>query len=198
MCWNRIGLRIGLAECKPTPPPSALDIIAKQQKAKVEKHVIDVGDMEVSLRLQLRLIPEMIPQNVTEDFLKDNDILRLDTVSIHSPAPNKLLAKCTLEPVRPVSAAAAVRVTILRDNVELAKFGYVIETSGLQEALQHEVDVLSDLSSLPESLLVMAQAEIILLPDGMDTALLDPLTVTAAPENLGSLLSNPMRINIVK
>ncbi|MCK5642982.1 MAG: hypothetical protein KAJ19_19400, partial [Gammaproteobacteria bacterium] len=57
------------------------------------------------------------------------------------------------------------------------------------------IDLLADLEELPTTMLVIAEAEALLMPAGTDAAKLDPRTAETDESNTATLFSNPIRVN---
>jgi hypothetical protein len=88
-----------------------------------------------------------------------------------------------------------VRTKVFRDNTKIDEFAVVLGADAMSKPFVQSLDVLSGLPAAPASLLVHAQADVILMPAGTDPATVDPKTAAAAADTTGAVLSNPMRIN---
>ena len=63
-----------------------------------------------------------------------------------------------------------------------------------EEIANANIDVLGDLQEVPETMLVVVEAQAMLLPEETDVRALDPANTTAPPADTTKLLSNPVRI----
>jgi hypothetical protein len=194
-------LTVLVAACNPAPKSesrSAGDWMPNSSDAPVVKEAFGVGDVEAALRIDAEIGERSKGPSVKEDKTTDmRHRLVMTTVDVTPPAPKELwvsfrLISSTAFKERPV----AVRAKLFRDGAEIGTFDAVLGADATKQPVEKTVDVLAGLSAAPATMLVHAQAEVILLPAGTDPAAVDAKTASGAPDTTGAVLSNPVRINI--
>ncbi len=187
--------------CNPTPPRRELDPKDSWKEngatAPLAKEAFGVGDVEAALRLDGRISDKSKAPNVNEDATIDKrERLVMTAVNVTPPAPKELWVTFKLWSNIPFpEGPAAIRVKILRDKTEIGSFSAVMGKEANKNPVEQEIDVLSGLASAPATMLISAQAEVILLPSETDPSTVDPKAATGSPETTGNVLGNPMRID---
>lgn len=133
--------------------------------------------------------------------------LNISTINVSSPLP-QLWLRVRIDPgigFNYVKRPVFVRGSIIRENQTIDTFETIvgrnssrtetIEVSALKP-LEFKVDVLQGLTPLPDTLLVHAQAELTLLPEGVDESTVNAAQINATPDTQTTVISNPVRINI--
>ena len=157
---------------------------------------LDVGDAEAALALLLT-VPEPVPANVAVDELRDaRGGLDMVTANVTPPHPAKLDVALTLNSTRGFAdRPLVVRVSVLRDGQPIESQTVAMAGDAQKNPFSYTFDAMKGLTAAPASMLLHAQAQIIMLPAGTDVAAIDPANVTGSPETTGSKVSNPLRIN---
>lgn len=195
------GLVLMASACNPAPkrdaePPGSWMPSSSDPKPAV-KEAFGVGDAEAALHIEAVIAERSKGPNVKTDVAIDmRQRPTMATADIAPPAPKELWVTFTLKSLQPFAERpAAVRIKILRENDVIGSFDAVMGADATKKPAEYSLDVLAGLSAAPATMLVHAQAEVILLPAGTDIATTDPAKVTGTPTTTGTLLSNPVRIN---
>ena len=169
--------------------------VTPSAKATPEKPP-DVGDAEAALRLTLT-VAKPVPANVGVEELRDmRGDLNMLTVNVAPPHPQKLDVELTLKSSKGFAEQPlVVRVSVLRDGQAIESQTLTVAGDTPKNPFSYTFDAMKGLTAAPASMLLYAQAEIIMLPAGTDVAAIDPATVTGTPDTTGSKVSNPLRIN---
>jgi len=196
-----VALIMAVSSCNPAPPKregGASDFAASGASGPpLAPKAMDVGDAETALRLEATIGDKSKGPNVKVDETRDTlSRLVITTADVAPPAPKELWASFRLTSSmafteRPV----VVRTKVFRDNTKIDEFAVVLGANATSKPFAQSLDVLSGLPAAPASLLVHAQADVILMPAGTDPKTVDPKTVSAAADTTGAVLSNPVRIN---
>jgi len=163
---------------------------------EVEKP-LDIGDAEAALSLELTMPGQPLPPNIKVDELRNmRGDLDLVTVTVKPPHPQELPLELTMKskqafPVRPL----LVRLTIVRDKKPIDSQAVTVAGDAIKRPFAYTFDALKGVEQAPGSMLLHAEAEIIMLPAGADVEAIDPATVKADPEWTGAKVSNPVRVN---
>lgn len=157
---------------------------------------VDVGDAEAALKITLT-IPQPVPANFGVEELKDaRGNLDMVTANVAPPYPQKFDVALTVKSSKPfVERPLLVRLSVLRDGQAIESQTVTVSGDATKNPFSYTFDALKGLTSAPATMLLHAQAEIIMLPEGTDVASIDPATVSGTPETTGSRVSNPLRIN---
>jgi len=179
-----------------TAPPEPVDRPVTPGASATPEKPVDVGDAEAALRLTLT-IAEPVPANVGVEELRDmRGDLNMLTVTVAPPHPQKLDVALTVKSSKGFGEQPLlVRVSVLRDGQAIESQTVTVAGDALKNPSSYTFDALKGLTSAPPSMLLYAQAEIVMLPAGTDVAAIDPAAVTGTPETTGSKVSNPLRIN---
>ncbi len=193
-------LAVGLVSCGvETPVPVQAPSPASAPLAKLKEVVpsLDIGDIEATVRMIPVLASQSVAPNVKVDEMKDrDDRLLMTTVGIATPFPAQLQVTFRFECIRRLEPIpVAMRVKIFRDKEPIATFALFFDPAWTLKPYEQTFDVMTGLSSAPPTLLIHAEAELVMLPPGTDTAKLDPNTATGPPDMTGILIGGPMRIN---
>jgi len=159
---------------------------------------IDIGKVEYSLILDTVLADKSHSPNITNHEMT-NPRYRLDlvTLDVAPPYPETLWLTLRQSFAQKLESTPVVfRAVISRDNTPIALFNFLIDPDAPLTPYEYTFNAFEGLSSLPETMLISAQAEIIILPAGTDPAQIDVDTYEGTPEVTGAVLSNPVRINL--
>lgn len=198
-----VSLLLGvLAACSPAPRTDAAKGSSVAPKAETsgataERKGMDVGDVESVLHIVATLAARSAAPNINVEEMKDTrNHLDLTTLTIGPPHPKEVYVSFRVEASKPFTEGpVALRAKILRDNHEIGSFATLLGADAASQPYEQAVNVLAGLEAVPDTLLVHAQAEVILLPAGTDPARVDVRTVSGTPDSTGSVLSNPVRVN---
>jgi hypothetical protein len=171
-------------------------------------HIADIGDVEASIRIEGFMAEPDIPAGVTVDSLETpRQTLSLCTIEVSGSATGALWLTFQVVPGRFFDGQPlAVRGAVLREQgmpaepaESIHEFQALFAQSGDQssfpEPLVFRVNALEGLDTRPETMLLHATMEVLLLPKETDTATVDPATVSTDPNRTSNMLSNPIRIN---
>jgi hypothetical protein len=196
-----VALIMAVSGCNPAPPKregGASDFAASGASGPpLAPKAMDVGDAETALRLEATIGDKSRGPSVKVDETRDTlSRLVMTTADVAPPVPKELwasfkLTSSTAFKERPV----VVRTKVFRDNTKIDEFAVVLGADATSKPFVQSLDVLSGLPAAPASLLVHAQADVILMQAGTDPATVDPKTAAAAADTTGAVLSNPVRIN---
>lgn len=194
-------IAVALGACKPMEPtrpkvlqPERPGVLESEPKAPLE-----VGAVEATVQLEATLAERSQAANVTaEEMVNARSVLDLTTITVSAPTPPdlwvKFKVKCNQDfPETPV----VMRAKVLMEGKEVDSFARIL-ADNVRDTEEHTMDVMAKVTDPPESLLLYAQAELLLLPEGTDPASVDPATASAPGERRGSVISNPVRINFVR
>ncbi len=199
-----------------TPPPGApSNPEAGATPAPVVEMApeLNVGDIEAKLEFELTLDPESPVEGVTSEELRSSlKKLNMMTTTIDGVRPAELFLAIDMEtqlefPERPVAVRGRVVrdlengqeetiytfQTILDENASIRKR----RVEGEYPPLHFKTDALQGLAEIPETMLLHAELDIVIMPEGTDPKTLDPSTAEGASEDTAIILSNPMRINYI-
>lgn len=168
---------------------------------------INIGDVEAAVAIAFTVSLESRgPQVAVEDIITPNarDSLGMSNVTVTAPYPKTLQASITISsqkdfPNQPV----AVRGKVLRKGMEIGTFSTILGEKARRKMKQgpevvpefsFTVDIFAGLTTMPETMLLHAEAEVFLQDFGTDEDTLDPLTATANAENTAVIYSNPMHV----
>jgi len=186
----------GFVACEPKGPPTIADL-QQEDAPKAAKRDIDIGDVEFYLKLEATLPPGFSSPNISENQMRNKrDWLDLTTITVESPAPEKLDIRFALRGNNFPGDVIVARFNILREQEIIGTCQTVITGESKSPFIEQTVDVFAGLTQLPDTLLIHARGELVLMPKGTDPASIDPKTATGSADNTGAILSNPVRINI--
>lgn len=175
-----------------------------------DKEKVEVGDVEAKVELELTMEAESTLNLAAEELRDTRKKLNFLTINAAGPRPAEVWIKVYLKTVdkfdtRPSAVRGKVYREITKGNREeigsfqtildgFASKGYRKE-GGQYYPIEFRTEILKGLTALPETMLVFAEAEVYMSPTGTDPASIDAATYTTGPEDLGHLLSNPIRFN---
>jgi len=179
-------------------PPSATPLPRKEEKS------LDIGDADAAIQVLLRLAPEAITPLVREETVVDarKNLNRVEVTS-NDPGLATLPVIITVRTNTPfVERPVVVRGILERDGTPIASFttvlgAYAMEQdpgTGIVRPREFKVDVLANLPEVPDSMLLNARADLLMLLPGTDESTIDPLTAIAEPGFATGKLSNPLRV----
>ncbi len=183
------------------------------EKGTPVKAVMTIGDVEGKTSVNATIPKELRGARVVVDELgtRSNEILAMCTVDLKPPYPDTLEATFTIRckkqfKKRPVAARATIyREFAEGDREEIGAFHTVLGANSMRyrpeewlidPKLQFRCDVLAGLNTVPETMLIYAEMEVLLMPEGTDENTLDPMAATVVdPADKSVISSNPLRIN---
>lgn len=194
----------GSCRVRTAPPNAPIDRPAspgaQSKTAMTTEQPVDVGDAEAALRLTLTLPEEPNLPNVTVEELRNtrND-LDMVTLTVPPPHPQPFNIQIGLTSTKAFpETPLAVRITVSRDGSVIDTQSVVMAGDAVKKPFNSQFNALAGRDAIPDTMLLSAQAEIVMLPAGTDPAAVDPASVAGTPETTGSLLGNPVRINFVQ
>jgi hypothetical protein len=162
---------------------------------------MDIGDVESQVTLQGTLAKESLGASVAaqEEKSKKNT-MTMCTVTVQPPAPPQLFIAFSLKlplALQKEPGVVVVRGQIMRDNQPIQPFSTIFggNAAPVNPIMEIKADALKDIQMPVQTMLLYAQANLILLPEGTDTATIDPAQVPNAPNHTATIMSNPVRIN---
>jgi hypothetical protein len=185
--------------CEPrvlVPPPDR----AADPGAATAVLPINIGDVEAQVHLYCDVPAALEAQpNVSVTRLQTRKYdPGMITVDLYPPYPNSLMISCSMNnKLTNRNAIVAMRGSISVDDTPIRTFEMFVDRDTETELLLAEADVLGGLESPPETMLVIATAKVVLLPEGTDTSQINLETVEGSFETQSTLLSNPVRINFL-
>jgi hypothetical protein len=171
---------------------------------------LDPGDVEANVAVELTLDPASSLQSVAEELRNAKKKLNSLTLTSAVQLPGQLWIKIHLKTTESFAARPAVlRGTLYREvtpgNKEaISSFQTVLDEFAAPARRQADrdyfpmefrADILQGLATLPTTMLVSAEVDVLMAPLGTDATTLDPVTYTTDPDSMGVLLSNPVRVN---
>lgn len=184
---------------KTAVPGGPVDVGDGVPLQKAEQHQTDIGDIEAALEMEAMLADQSAMPNVKEDkLINAKKVLDMSTITVTEPAPSELFVSFQTK-ARGLSqdTPVVVRGKVMRDKEELDTFSFMMAGGAAGSRNEFKVNVLKGLAPPPQTMLLNATAEVLLLPKGTDPAGVDPATVQVPDSDTGSILSNPVRINFV-
>lgn len=178
------------------PDAAAPQAPVVQSAATREK---DIGDLEQTVYVNLRLSRISMAPNVREDVKADGlERVRLVTLDVEPPFPDRLLLDIILSVREPFAHHPAIvrGAFVLNKEREIQPFAAIINNEQRDDLLVGSLDIMQALNGIPESALITLEAEGILLKPGADTVLLDPMRVTADSANTTTAMQGTtIRVN---
>ncbi len=158
---------------------------------------VNIGDIEASYRLAMAPVAEPpLPANVTEErLIGQRGDLDMVTVHVAPPAPPSLnlSVEVGLKSAAP-DAVVVLRAKVLRENQPVSEFAVLLTKE--QTSYEHVFDALQGLDAAAVKSVLIAEAELLLLPEGTDPATVDPRAAVTSSERMGALVSNPVVIRL--
>lgn len=196
-------LAVLLGACKPMSPeekgPTASPKTSSDGVPVTTKAAprLNIGDVEFAVRIEGVLSPESEADNVSvEELINKKNELDMTTISVKPPFPKELWVtfgvKCRSNfAQRPV----ALRAKVVRDGETLDTFSTLLGEHAEGEPFSQDIDILAGLDSAPETMLVHTEGEVMFLPKDAVPGSVDIDGLSPRPEELGHVLSNPVRVN---
>ena len=189
-----------LAACKDMTPkkqPDSASPDAESKAAAPEVKEADIGDAEYAIHIVGTLAESSTAATIKVDVMKDAmDRVNMVTITVAPPAPKPLMVSFKVTSKNAFEdSPVALRAKILRDGKEVDSFSTLLGADAKTAEFEKSVDVLNGLTAPPQTMLVSAQAEIVLLPKGTDPSKVDLNAAAGTQHTTGSVLSNPLRIN---
>lgn len=170
-----------------------------------------IGDLEAEVDFELTLDEETAPPGVTMESLRSQrKKLNMVTVTVPGARPDALWLSIDLGtrlsfPERPVVASGRLIRDLENGQEEtLFTFETIFDENASRSARREEGDyppqhfraeVLQGLEEMPETMLVYAEMDVVITPRNVDPAGVDPAADKGDPEERGTLVSNPLRVN---
>lgn len=194
---------------RPVENPEAAPAVPLVAGTPGAAHVADIGDVEAELRIEGFLVDTDTPAGVQAEYLETpKQTISLCTIEVSPPHPPELWLTFRVFPARYFDGQAlAVRGIVFREQGMPAEEAETIETFyallaipsdhlPIPEPYMIRVNAFSGLESLPVTMLIHAEMEVLLLPRDTDAAEVNPATVVVDAGRTTGMLSNPIRINI--
>ncbi len=172
----------------------------------LERPPIDLGDVDSGIMILGMLAPESDFANVEVDYLEtQRGRLSMSIITVKPPFPESFHVRFEMASTRDfIERPVVVRVHAYRAEEERLgeEHAYVMgrtasasgaEAAGVMTPRAFTVNALEGLESIPDTLLVYAEADAWLMATGTDEEVLDPRVATS--DERVSLFSNPVRIN---
>jgi hypothetical protein len=179
----------------------------------VQTNELNFGDVEANFRMEVTVADSHLPPNSNVEELRSPSLkkLTLVTVDIEEQAPSTLPIIIDLVTKEDFTASpVVVRGKLIRE-VEIGQREVVFTFNTVMDVLKHNrsdpnptigpfparytADGLKDLDEMPPTILLYLEVEALLMGIDTDKSTLDLTTVSAGPDNTGTLLSNALRIN---
>jgi len=167
-------------------------------------HRTDIGDIESGTMIIGTIAEESRGAPVqVEDMTTVRGDITMSTATVSSPYPPELWVRFQIKS-RPGSniekRLVAVRGKLIRDEQPIETLQTILggspeDTAGANRPTEFKVNVLSGLATLPSTMLVYAEADLLLLPKGTDPAVVDPAPVSVDSRDTATIRSNPVRLN---
>jgi hypothetical protein len=191
----------GSAPQEASPVGTASPATTSEPDRELFDPVDDLGDLEQGIDTEVRIPEADRPEGAAVRQLEDfRNNITMATVDLSEPFPTSLVATVQVKPSRSFpDPPAVVRVRIKRDDEVLATHEAVVGrmATGSEKAkeLTWQVDVLAGLETMPETMLVVAETDLLLMPLGTVEETIDPATADVAATRKTMKPSNPLRIN---
>jgi len=162
----------------------------------------NVGDAETSIELILELDPASAAPEVKEErVLNAKRQLNQSNVTISKFGVSELWARIRIHPTKSFEGRVVVlRGVLERDNQPIASFQTLLGKYATEDDPAHpkvfRVNVAEGLPTLPNSMLLFARAEVLLLPLGTPEEGVDLANVTVEQGDLSAKISNPLRVTL--
>lgn len=190
------------------PGQTASDGIPTQVTSAQENELFDLrddlGDLEQGINIQVTLEAADRPASAKVDELVDhrNDV-SMATANLTAPFPEALWLTVRVKPNRSFpNPPAVVRLHIKRDDETLDTKAAVVGkmATGLDKAAEMtwRINALQGLTEMPDTMLIVAETEMLLMPAGTTEEVIDPMNADVAPSRRTVKPSNPLRINFLR
>lgn len=188
---------------KPASPTGGAPAVSTTggSESAVIPAVVDLGDLEQGVVIQATIADADRPANADVQELVDmRENVSLATVNLSEPFPEELWVTVQVRAYRNFSEApAALRIHVKRDDTTLATYGTVIGRlatgSEKRKEMTWRVNVLEGLEEMPDTTLIVAETELLLMPLGTVEETVDPMTADTDPIRKTKKPSNPLRLN---
>ena len=203
---NRIAvaglLALMLGACKPMatakiPSPDANKrSVMENQRAST---TVDISNVEFAVHIKGTLDNRSKAPNITcDEMVNARYLVDFATITVHPPYPEQLWVMFDVSSTENFAETPIVLRTLVKmDNEEVDSFLTTLGSDARTRLVENSMDVMSKLDGMPDSVLIYAQAEALLLPEGTDLASIDPETVTVPRASTGAVISNPIKIKFV-
>ncbi|MBI2433824.1 MAG: hypothetical protein HYV26_13235 [Candidatus Hydrogenedentes bacterium] len=166
----------------------------------------DVGDVEQEISISGKLAEQSVSAQIQEETLTNiREAVTMDTITVQPPFPKELWVEFKIRGAAGYGPQPVVlRGTVLRENEPIGEFKTIIgkyaRAARLPEGvtppqLVFQFNVLEGIETPPETMLVFAEADALLMPLDTPEESIDPATATADEAQRTQIRSNPVRIN---
>lgn len=201
-------LLVALAACQPTTmDKTSSSEAAPPPEPREDKAPLNSGDVEYALNIAAALAPESQADNIKADTLVD--IMKrpnLLTLTVTPPPPPELWIRYGIKSrLVFVNTPVVLRVKFVAEfegaegkpeEKELGTYSVVITDQAFNKEIEHKLEVLKALGTLPKTVLIRTRCEALLMPMGTDAAKLDPATATTDADRMtAAITSCPVRVN---
>ncbi|HOZ46843.1 MAG TPA: hypothetical protein PLO37_02825 [Candidatus Hydrogenedentes bacterium] len=159
----------------------------------------DISRVEFSVNLKVILDPRSAGPNVaSEELVNARYLLDMCTITVKPPHPDELWLMLKYTSQEDFGRTPVVlRTKVFADEKVIDEYTTIIGAGAQREVYERSLELRTKLGEVPETVLIRAQADALLLPEDTDPLSIDPETVTVTPDRMGVVLSNPARINFV-
>lgn len=159
---------------------------------------LDIGDVEAHVSVAVRLHSDSQSGNIVdEEAWSRRQRLAMATVDVGKPYPDELWASVEINSRHAFTTEAVLLTSrVIVAGEEVARFTNVLGADAASRTIRHKVDVLENIDTLPETMLVRVETDATLYLDKTPEDI-DPETAERPEEWSAVLQSNPMRVNFV-
>jgi len=199
-------LAIVFVSCSPTPPSETLRQRLTEPETDGEGSPISPAsapekfsmvDAEMAFELKAVLADDARADNLTVDELINmKKELDLVTIDVTAPHPKELWLSFRVETKKNLDKTPlGFRADVYRDKTVVAEFRAAVGGRSQTEPFEYRFNALEGWDALPETTIIHAQGDLVLLPQDTDLGAVDVSAAVAAAPEKGVVLSNPVRIN---
>jgi len=166
---------------------------------------LNIGDVEAKVFINGTVVERSQGPNVkVEQMEARNERITFTTVDVSPPYPSEFWVNFQIRSEESYGKQPVVlRGRMLRDESLLGEFHTVLgrdATRGYTASPplhSYSCDILAGLDAVPESVLVLVEADVLLMSPGTPEASVDPVTAEVEAEFRATIRSNPLRVNFV-
>lgn len=181
-------------ESKIEVPPPATDDVGSASAVIP----INIGDIEAQVHLYCD-VPLDLGDAENIDVERRNTRvydLGMITIDLYPPYPESIPLRIWLEnKLRKLPVAVVLRGNIERDGTPIQALEYILTEDTGETTDIATADALAQLGAPPETVLVHATVDAVLLPPSTNVSIVNVQEVQGTPLTQSVLLSNPVRIN---
>lgn len=193
-------LAAGCFPPEPAAPPETGGLESGPGDALPPPPDLDVGTVEATLFIEAKAAPEADEAGLRQETLPGmRSSVSLATVEVDPPHPARLPIAFQLRGTQAYPRVVLLRGFIYRDEEPIAPYEMLLGGGIPIYAYSEPVllDVLEGLDAPPESMLIVAKADVLLLPPDTDPAEVDFAGAEVHADDEGFIMSNPVRIHFL-